>query len=76
MKFPYHATNKEKYGPAMLITEQEEANKYFEKLVAHTMEHDIARHRAEKLERINLTAYASTYDLGTQERIKRLFNCV
>jgi hypothetical protein len=66
----------EKYGPAMTITDEAEAAAYFERCVAHSMEHfGKTRHEAEELERANLGYYAGYYDPETRERVERLFSC-
>lgn len=65
----------EKYGPAMKITDQAEADVYFEKCVEHTMGHGKSREEAERIERSNLGYYAGYYDSETRERVERLFRC-
>lgn len=72
--FPHDMTIGEKYEPAMLITEQAEADAYFERCVEHTMRvHGSGRAEAEKLERANLGYYAG-YGFD-RERVERLFRC-
>lgn len=65
----------ETLGPAMSITEQCEADSYFEKLVQHWMDCDKSRARevAESIVRENLGYWAGHYDDETQERVNRLF---
>jgi hypothetical protein len=66
----------DKYGPAMKIADQAEADRYFEKCVQHNLsfgEHD--RTKAESVERSNLGYYAGYYDHETRERVERLFRC-
>lgn len=64
----------EKYGPAMKITDPQEAKKYFEKLVREHMEQfNTSREEAERLEKSNLGYYAGYYDSETMERVNRLF---
>ena len=65
----------EAYRPAMGITEQAEADAYFEVLVADCMEHGHTRERAEEIERSNLAYFAGYYDNETRERVERLFKC-
>lgn len=66
----------EKYGPAMEIAEQAEADAYFEECVTHTMERfDKSREEAETVERANLGYYAGYYSDETRERVERLFRC-
>ena len=63
----------EKYGYAMEITEQAEADAYFEECVQHCMSYGKSREDAEKIERMNLGYYAGYgYD---RERVERLFRC-
>lgn len=65
----------EKYGPAMEITDQLNADFYFEKCVQHTMSFGKNRTETENIERQNLGYYAGYYNNETRERIERLFNC-
>ena len=50
-------TINEKYGPAMKMTEQAEADAYFEECVQHCMSFGRTREEAEKIERGNLGYY-------------------
>ena len=68
-------TYKEKYGPAMKITDQKEANEYFEKCVKHSMTFGNSREQAEDIERQNLGYYAGYYDHETRLRVEELFSC-
>lgn len=64
----------QKYGPAMKITSQDEANAYFLECVNHTMKvGKVSREEAERIERGNIGYYAGYYDSETRERMKRLF---
>jgi len=75
-RFPEHMTVGDKYGPAMQITEQAEADKYFELCVEHTMRiSQKSRQEAEDIERSNLGYYAGYYDAETMKRVNRLFHC-
>lgn len=65
----------EKYGPAMAITSQAEADAYFEDCVAQCMLHGKSRADAIRIERQNLGYFAGYYDNETRERIERLFSC-
>jgi len=65
----------EKYGPAMKIITQEEAGKYFEQLVEHTMSFGHCREEAEGIEKQNLGYYAGYYNDAIRERVERLFSC-
>lgn len=71
--FPERVTLEEKYGPAMVITEQAEADGYFERCVRHGMLFGNSREEAERIERENLGYYAGYYDAETAERVHRLF---
>lgn len=78
--FPERMTVGDKYGPAMVITEQTEANEYFEACVEHTMRvcsevmrADDPRAEAERIERINLGYYAGYYGTETRVRVEILF---
>jgi hypothetical protein len=65
----------DKYRPAMTITNQEEADTYFEQCVQHNMSFESSREDAEKIERTNLGYYAGYYGAETRERVERLFRC-
>src|SRR5688572_26718611 len=64
-----------KYSKAMEITEQAEADVYFEELLQQTMVFGRTREEAEEIERHNLGYYAGCYDNETRERVERLFKC-
>lgn len=66
----------EAYGPAMGITDQAEADRYFEELVLETMESGKTRDEAEAIERSNLGYYAGYCSHETRLRVERLFRCV
>ena len=68
-------TMRKKYGPAMDITDQAEADAYFEQCVQHMMSFGKDRAEAERIERTNLGYYAGYYGNGTRERVERLFRC-
>lgn len=70
-------TIQEAYAPAMQITEQHEADKYFEFLVGYCMGGRplMTREEAERIERNNLGYYAGYYDHDTRARVERLFRC-
>ena len=65
----------DKYGPAMTITEQSDADAYFEMCVEHTMSFGRSRTEAESIERQNLGYYAGYYDDATRARVERLYRC-
>lgn len=68
-------TIRDKYAPAMEITDQAEADAYFERCVRHCMTFEKTREEAEKIERANLGYYAGYYDHETRARVERLFHC-
>ena len=74
-KLPDKITIGDKYDPAMKITDQAEADRYFEACVEHSMRRGKTRGEAEQLERSNLGYYAGYYDHETRERVERLFSC-
>lgn len=65
----------QKYCPAMEITDQAEADRYFEQCVAESMEYGRTRAEAESIERANLGYYAGYYDHETRVRVERLYRC-
>jgi hypothetical protein len=72
---PDKITIEEKYGPAMSINDEQEAQEYFELCVEHTMRFGKSRVEAEEIERKNLGYYAGYYNSETRARVERLFNC-
>lgn len=72
---PEHITIGDKYGPAMEIADQIEADAYFERCVAHTMTFGRSREEAESIERQNLGYYAGYYRDETRARVEKLFQC-
>lgn len=74
-ELPLKITIGDKYGPAMKITDPEEARRYFQICVDHSMRHGNSRSEAESIERQNLGYYAGYYDTATRERVERLFHC-
>lgn len=74
--FPEHATIREMYGPAMEITEQNEADVYFDKIVEHIkVRGNKEQAEAESIARQNLGYYAGYYSHETRDRVERLFKC-
>ncbi len=65
----------ELYDPAMLITDQAEADAYFETLVQRNMSHGTSRDEAERIERNNLGYYAGYCSSETRARVEELFRC-
>jgi hypothetical protein len=81
MKIPTRVIIADKYGPAMKIASQEEADAYFEACVDHRIElllldgKIIDRNEAEKLERDDIAFYSGYYDHETRRRVEKLFMC-
>lgn len=73
--FPAKITAGDKYDPAMQITDQAEADAYFERCVAHNMTFGKTREEAERIERANLGYWAGYYSNDTRHRVERLFRC-
>lgn len=65
----------DKYDPAMKISDQAEADAYFELLVTGTMARGYTRAEAEAFERTNLGYYAGYFDHETRHRVERVFKC-
>jgi len=65
----------DKYGPAIMMVDQAEADAYFERLVEHNMLWGNTREEAEKIERENLGYFAGYWDNKTREQVERLFRC-
>ena len=65
----------DKYGPAMSIETQAEADGYFEQLVAHSISFGHSREDAERIERQSLGYYAGYFGAETRARVERLFQC-
>jgi len=66
----------EKYLPAMTLSDQAEADAYFEECVQHYMHlMSVGRAEAEECERRNLGWFAGYFDNDTRARVERLFRC-
>lgn len=72
---PQRITIGDKYRPAMEISDQAEADEYFEACVEHSMSFGSDRAKAEAIERANLGYFAGYYDHETRDRVERLFRC-
>lgn len=77
-EFQDTATFGEILGPAMQITDQEEADAYFEAMVRHGMQQDpsLGQDLAEANLRQSLAYFAGYYEHETRVRVERLFGCV
>jgi hypothetical protein len=72
-------TIRDVYGPAMKITDPNEARAYLEKLVRYARVNNgmqISVEEATRNQRINLGYYAGYYDHATMKRVNLLFNTV
>jgi hypothetical protein len=72
-------TTGETLGPAMNITDQDDAKQYFEayvnfSILTHKNETN-AYENAVKVCKANLGYYAGYYDSKTRERVEKLFSC-
>jgi len=66
-----------KYGTAMTIMTQDEADEWLDWIVTDNMQHsNNSRITADKIERSNLAYYAGYSDHATRLRVEELFNCV
>ncbi len=65
----------DKYKPTLEITDQSEADRYFEECVKHCMSFGADRHEAEKIERANIGYFAGYGSSENRERVERLFHC-
>lgn len=66
----------QRYGPAMSIKTQEDADAYLKRLVNDCVERTaMGRREAESVEKSNIAYYAGYYGDETRERVERLFGC-
>jgi len=65
----------EKYGPAMSVTTQAEADAYFDALVRHCMSLGNERDEAEEIERESIAYFAGYFPHSTRVRVEELFKC-
>ena len=73
MRFEADITIRDKYGPAMEITDQKEADQYFEDCVEHTMSFGRTREEAISIEKQNLGYFAGYYNSETMQKVNHLF---
>lgn len=74
--FPDKMTIGEAYDPTTKITDQAEADEYFERLLERNMRvSGHSREEAEKVEKSNIGYYAGYCETATAERMFRLFRC-
>jgi len=74
--FPKEITIGDKYGPAMKIENQAEADEYLEACIVHNMLFGTSREEAKAIELQNLGYYAGYYGPETRQRVHRLFGAV
>lgn len=77
IKFDDNASWGDLLGPAMEITEQTEADIYFEKLIEFGLRKNgaLSRGEVEKNYRSSLGYYAGYYNHETRVQVERLFKC-
>lgn len=77
MDFPENATSMEVLGPAMEVTDQAEADAYFEAMLRHVTSREprLDREVAEKNLRDHIGYWAGYYSHETRLRVERLFRC-
>jgi hypothetical protein len=74
MDLPDRMTVAEAYGPAMEVTTREEAQEYFEALVARCMRiNHVSREQAERIERSNVGYFTGYCDSETAARCHALY---
>lgn len=73
-KFSENVTTSEMYGPAMEITDEQEAEQYLQDCIDHMVEHHgQTEEEARRIQLINIGYYAGYYDSETMSRVNRLF---
>ena len=65
----------DKYSPCIKITDEEEAAKYFEECVEHTMSFGYNRLEAIRIEKQNIAYFAGYSDRETRIRVEKMFKC-
>jgi hypothetical protein len=67
----------EELGPAMDITDQEDANQYFENYVLWIWQQtpQMTLEKAKGVAKTNLAYYAAYFDNEVRTRVEKLFNC-
>ncbi len=73
-RIPRTITLGNKYGPAMKITDPEEAVVYLNMCIRHCQKYGVAHKEAETIERTNIGYWAGYYDRVTAARVQHLFN--
>ena len=66
----------QKYGPSMEVETEEEASKYLEKCIKHTMMYSdkpLTYDEAHKLEMSNIGYYSGYYSYEEAERVRNLY---
>jgi hypothetical protein len=77
-KFDDDVTVEEKYGPAMQINTEDDAKRYLEGCIAHTVRvnKEILEEDARQQELDNIGYYAGYFDEETRKRVEKLFGAV
>lgn len=69
-------TSGDRYGPAMEMTDEAEAQEYLGKLIMENMANSKNSYeKADRVERENLGYYAGYYNEETRRRVEKLFGC-
>lgn len=69
-------SNSDKYGPAMKVQTEAEAQKYIEACIEHCMRvANRTRAEAEHIEKTNIGYWTGYCDHDTADRVMRLFGC-
>lgn len=76
MKMSREITIGEKYGNGVKITNQGEADEYFELCVLHTMTFGKTREEAISIEKQNFGYYSGYLSSDEADRVKKLYHCV
>ena len=73
VSFPKNATWGVLYGPLCSIVYQEDADRYLEALVQHSMSWGLSREESLETQKKNVGYWAGYFDRDTAERVWRLF---
>lgn len=75
--FPDRMTDGEKYGPAMEVQNQEDAQEYLNKCVEHSMRvYNLSLEDATRIEKANIGYFAGYCSPEIRLRVEELFNCI
>ena len=74
-KIEFTENSSDIYKNAMEITDQQEAQEYFESLVSFCMKKGKSREESIKIQKSNLGYFAGYYDNETRLKVENLFEC-